>query len=71
MNTKTSGSQNIIHHQLRAPTVFLSLLLKLIKDVKNILTIKKSITLFLNFSAFTDFHLYSAHMKRSFSIHSS
>ena len=69
MNTKTSGSQNIIHHQLRAPTVFL--LLKLIKDVKNILTIKKSITLFLNFSAFTDFHLYSAHMKRSFSIHSS
>ena len=66
MNTKTSGSQNVIHRQLRAPTVFL-----LTKDVKNILTIKKSKTLFLNLCAFIDFHLYLAHMKRSFPIHSS
>ena len=36
MNIKTSGRQNIIHHQLRSPTVFLLLLLKLTKDVKNI-----------------------------------
>ena len=41
MNIKISGSQNVIHHQLRSPTVFLLLLLKLTKDVKNILTIKK------------------------------
>ena len=57
MNIKTSGRQNIIHRQLRAPTVFLLLLLKLTKDVKNIWTIKKSITLFLNLCTFTDLHV--------------
>ena len=63
MNNKTSGRQNIIHHQLHAPTVFLLLLLKLTKDVKIILIIKKSKALFLNFCTFTDLHVHLVHMK--------